>query len=84
MRSFIPGTQVAYVPSLARGNLKHEKVRLGFIVGRRAFYIQVRFFTDKSTKAQPSSLVEDVRREDLILHQHHDQGFIDRLVGGVI
>lgn len=89
--TLLPGEQVAYVPTHAKGDLKHPDVDYGFCQEDRGATVLCRFWSwdrkhclqvgELKTKANAVSAY----KTDLVRHQHCEQRIIDnylRVRGG--
>ena len=86
MTDFPPGTQIAYVPSHAKGDVNHPDADWGFVQEQREDSCLCRFWSknrqhqrqigDMRTKAN----AESAQKRDLIPHQHCRQELIDNFL----
>lgn len=78
-----PGTQIAYVPLHANGDLAHPDVQFGFIQEVRGGTALCRFWSkSRQRKHQIGDLrtkanAESASLSDLVLHPHCEQRVID-------
>jgi len=86
-----PGTQIAYVPAHAKGDVNHPDVGWGFVQEQRGETALCRFWAkDRQHKHQIGDLrtkanAESASLSDLVLHQHCRQEMINsylRVRGG--
>lgn len=78
-----PGTQIAYVPRHAKGDVNHPDADWGFIQEQRGASALCRFWAkDRKHKHQIGDLrtkanAESASLSDLVLHPHCEQRVID-------
>lgn len=80
-----PGTQIAYVPAHAKGDLKHPDVDYGFVQEDRGDTCLCRFWRKSRGKHQLGDLrttanAESAAKRDLVLHEHYDQKVINNFL----
>ena len=86
-----PGTQIAYLPREAQGDINHSSVSFGFVQEDRGASCLCRFWAkDRKHKVLPGELATkanavSVYKTDLVRHTSHKQSAIDgylRVRGG--
>lgn len=88
--TYPPGTQVAYIPAHANGDINHPDVELGFVQEQRGDTALCRFWRKTRGKHQLGDLRTTANAEskniaDLVPHEHYKRDSIDsflRVRGG--
>ena len=77
---FKPGTQIAYIPNHAHGDINHEDVEYGFVTGNRSF-VFCRYWTKgRLGVLRTTSCSEATNREDLVECKSVNQAMVDQLM----
>jgi len=82
MAKFKVGDQIAYVPTHARGDLKHPDVELGFVtsVSPDGEYAFCRYFAKSNEYLRTTANSEATYIRDLVHKQHRPQVEIDAML----
>ncbi len=82
-RTLVPGTQIAYVPTHADGNVFHPDVEFGFVVRESASGPGLHYFCRYWRKGHPGELRTVANSENtplscLVLHESVPQAVVDK------
>jgi len=79
--TFSPGTQIAYVPAHACGDINHPDVEFGFVTSTWEKIVFCRFWSnDDSNRLRTVANSESVLANRLLVHETHPQRQIDVLL----
>lgn len=77
------GTQIAMVPSHAKGDLNHPDVQMGFVTALNENFAFCRYFLPKSDALRTKSHSEGTAYECIVIHEHHLQSIINTYLVGL-
>jgi hypothetical protein len=77
------GTQIAYIPGHASGNIDHKDVQFGFVTSKTENGAFCRYFHSDGKSLRTTANSELTYWRDLILYNHHIPGEIERILDGI-
>ena len=83
IRNVSKGTQIAYVPRHAEGNIKHKDVQFGFVTSKTQNGAFCRYFRSDGKGLRTTANSELTPWDCLVIIGHHTQGEIHLLLNGI-
>jgi hypothetical protein len=78
---FQPGTQIAYIPNHARGDIKHPDVEFGFVVSLGLGGVFCRYWSKSAPNILRTTATSELTYyEHLVLHKSHPQFEVDYII----